>query len=102
MIESLFAIFLIPFLSPVVQEGTDNRIIMFQSEYPIVHYQEEEYVAFEMLRIKDITIDCSSKILTVNFQYTKSITTGKILNSNNDIKTYSMDSLDFCLTQEKI
>lgn len=98
----LFAVFFSPFLiGPVVnKEKVSNDIEILNNQYPIIQYREKEYIPFELMKYSINTVNCSLNIKTIHYEYTKSMTTGAVLNFHNLSKTSYVEKLDICLLKE--
>lgn len=97
----LFSVFFSPFVvGPVVQKDVSNNIEILSNQYPIIHYKEKEYIPFELMKYTVNSIDCSTNIKTIHYEYTKSMNTGEVLNFHNVSKTSYVEKLDICLVKE--
>lgn len=94
MIETVAALFILPFLTAPLQEDKPLRNVqILQNDYPVVEYYQKDYIPYEMLQISHMKVDCNLNELTIFSQTVTNISTGKVLNHQSETKTYLMDTM---------
>ncbi|AND75475.1 hypothetical protein FDH01_gp147 [Acinetobacter phage vB_AbaM_ME3] len=98
----LFSVFFSPFIiAPVVdKQQNSNNIEILNIQYPIVQYKEKEYIPFEMLKYSINTVNCSTDVKTIHYEYTTKLSNNEVLNFHSVSKTFHVKKLDICLLKE--